>query len=114
MGLRLSAEKTRITHIDEGFDFLGFGIQRQLKRGTAGNRVICTYPAKKAVAVVTAKMRALTRTGHNQPLAVLLHQLNQVLRGWTAYSRHGVSKAGLLGTDFPLGAVVPGRAVNVS
>ena len=93
MGLRLSAEKTRICHIDEGLDFLGFRIQRQKKRGTAGKRAIYTYPAKKAVAAVTAKVRALTRTGHNQPLAVLLHQLNQVLRGWTAYFRHGVSKA---------------------
>ena len=33
MGLRLSEEKTRIVHIDEGFDFLGFRIQRQAKRG---------------------------------------------------------------------------------
>jgi RNA-directed DNA polymerase len=42
MGLRLSAEKTRICHIDEGFDFLGFRIQRQRKRGTAGKRAIYT------------------------------------------------------------------------
>jgi RNA-directed DNA polymerase len=93
IGLRLSAEKTRIAHIDEGFDFLGFRIQRQRKRGTNGKRVIYTYPAKKAVAAITAKVRTLTRTGHNQPLAVLLHRLNRVLRGWTNYFRHGVSKA---------------------
>jgi RNA-directed DNA polymerase len=93
IGLRLSAEKTRICHIDEGFDFLGFRIQRQRKPGTNNKRVIYTYPAKKAVAAVKAKVRALTRTAHDQPLAVLLHQINRVLRGWTNYFRHGVSKA---------------------
>jgi hypothetical protein len=34
MGLRLSESKTRLCHIDEGFDFLGFRIQRRTKRGT--------------------------------------------------------------------------------
>ena len=43
MGLRLSAEKTRIAHIDEGFDFLGFRIVRQAKRGT-GQRVRLHLP----------------------------------------------------------------------
>ncbi len=92
MGLRLSEAKTRIAHIDEGFDFLGFRIQRHQKRGT-GKRHVYTYPAKKALAAVKAKLRALSRQDRNQPLAVLLHQLNQVLRGWTSYFKHGVSKA---------------------
>jgi RNA-directed DNA polymerase len=92
MGLRLSEAKTRIAHIDEGFDFLGFRIQRHQKRGT-DKRHIYTYPARKALAAVKAKIRALTRKDRNQPLAVLLHQLNQVLRGWTSYFKHGVSKA---------------------
>src|SRR6266545_279534 len=90
MGLRLSEAKTRIAHIDEGFDFLGFRIQRHQKRGT-GKRHVYTYPAKKALAAVKAKLRALSRQDRNQPLAVLLHQLNQVLRGWTSYFKHGVS-----------------------
>jgi RNA-directed DNA polymerase len=92
MGLRLSQAKTRIAHIDEGFDFLGFRIQRHPKRGT-GKRHVYTYPAKKALAAVKAKIRALSRQNRNQPLAVLLHQLNRVLRGWTSYFKHGVSKA---------------------
>jgi RNA-directed DNA polymerase len=93
MGLRLSAEKTRIAHIDEGFDFLGFRIQRQRKRGTPGQRPIYTYPAKKAVAALKAQVRAMTRTAYDQPLAILLHRLNRLLRGWASYFRHGVSKA---------------------
>jgi RNA-directed DNA polymerase len=91
MGLRLSEHKTRITHIDEGFDFLGFRIQRHPKRGTA-KRYVYTYPARKALAAVKAKLRALSRQDRNQPLAVLLHRLNLVLRGWTSYFKHGVSK----------------------
>jgi RNA-directed DNA polymerase len=92
MGLRLSDEKTRIAHIDEGFDFLGFRIVRQQKRGT-GRRFVYTYPAKAALAAVKAKVRALTRGATDQSLSILLHRLNPVLRGWAAYFRHGVSKA---------------------
>jgi RNA-directed DNA polymerase len=65
--------------------------QRHPKRGT-DRRYVYTYPAKKALAAVKAKLRALSRMDRNQPLAVLLHQLNQVLRGWTSYFKHGASK----------------------
>jgi RNA-directed DNA polymerase len=56
MGLRLSEQKMRITHIHEGFDFLVFRIQRQLKRGS-GKPTVHTYPLKAAVATVKRKMR---------------------------------------------------------
>jgi RNA-directed DNA polymerase len=91
VGLRLSEEKTRVVHIDEGFEFLGFRIQRQRQRGS-NKRFVYTWPSKKALASVKAKVRALTRGGTNQPLAVLLRRLNPVLRGWANYFRHGVSK----------------------
>jgi RNA-directed DNA polymerase len=90
MGLRLSAEKTAITHIDEGFDFLGFHIQRKLKQGTT-RRTLYTYPSKTSLAGVKAKVRALTQGNTNQTLANLLTRLNPVLRGWANYFRHGVS-----------------------
>ncbi len=92
MGLRLSEAKTRICHIDDGFDFLGFRIQRKRKRGT-DRRVVYTYPAKKALASIVAKVRALTRRSSHPTLAALLRQLNPVLRGWCSYFRYGVSKA---------------------
>ncbi len=90
MGLRLSAEKTLVTHIDKGFDFLGFHIQRKLKEGTQ-RRTIYTYPSKTALAAVKAKVRTLTQGNTNQTLANLLARLNPVLRGWANYFRHGVS-----------------------
>ena len=52
MGLRLSEEKTRVCHIDEGFDFLGWRIQRRAWRGRTGKRAVYTYPSKKALASV--------------------------------------------------------------
>jgi hypothetical protein len=93
MGLRLSAAKTRICHLDEGVDFLGFRIQRQPKRGAPKQHAVSTWPSKKALAAVKAKVRALTRAGSNQPLAGLLGHLNRVLRRWTNYFRYRVSKA---------------------
>jgi RNA-directed DNA polymerase len=90
MGLRLSPEKTLITHIDEGLDFLGWRIQRHRKRG-AVKRYVYTYPARKAIKAVTAKVKAICRQDLNLPLEVLLHRLNRALRGWCTYFRPGVS-----------------------
>ena len=90
LGLRLSAAKTRVCHLDEGLDFLGFRIQRRLKRGTA-RKHIYTYPSKKALASITGKVRALTRGSRHRTLADLLRQVNAVLRGWCNYFQYGVS-----------------------
>ena len=90
MGLRLSEAKTKIVHIDEGFDFLGFRIQRQQQRGMK-KRSIYTYPSKSALAAVKGNVRKLTQGTTNQSLQVLIYRLNPVLRGWTAYFRYGVS-----------------------
>jgi RNA-directed DNA polymerase len=90
VGLRLSAEKTTICHIDEGFVFLGWRIQRHQQRGSH-KRYVYTYPSRKAVAAVKAKVRTITGQTTNQPLTVVLHRLNPVLRGWVNYFRHGAS-----------------------
>jgi RNA-directed DNA polymerase len=92
MGLRLSEEKTRVVHLDEGFDFLGFRIQRQTRRSD-GKRCVYTFPSKKALASIKAKVRNMTRGATNQPLEVLCYRLAPVLRGWANYFRHGVSKS---------------------
>lgn len=91
LGLRLSDAKTRVVHLEEGFDFLGWRIQRRRKRGTV-QRHLYTYPSKKALLSVMARVRALTRRAKNRTLFELLHRLNPVLRGWATYFQHGVSK----------------------
>lgn len=70
----------------------GFRIQRKIKGGS-NKQVVYTWPSKKALASIMAKVKTISKQGTHQPLADLLHQLNLALRGWTAYFRHGVSKA---------------------
>jgi RNA-directed DNA polymerase len=89
LGLTLSQEKTRISHIDEGIEFLGWRIKRQ--RGRDRRPHVYTYPSKRSLQAVMAKVKQITRSDYNQPLGQLLHRLNPVLRGWCAYFRNGVS-----------------------
>jgi len=92
LGLRLSQTKSRVCHLEEGFVFLGFHIQRRTKKGTS-KKYVYTYPSKKALLSIMAKVRALTNRARHRTLADLLRQLNPVLRGWCNYFRHGVSAA---------------------
>ncbi|KAB8196351.1 group II intron reverse transcriptase/maturase [Nonomuraea phyllanthi] len=93
LGLRLAADKTRVVHITQGLDFLGWRIQRHRKRGTKDQHYVYTYPSKKALAAITAKVKAWCWQDVNMPFPVLARRLNQMLRGWTAYFRPGVSSA---------------------
>lgn len=91
-GLRLSADKSRVCHLDEGFDFLGFRIQRRRWKGRPGKRAVYTYPSREALTSVMRTVRQLTRRRQHRTLADLLRAINPVLRGWCSYFRHGASK----------------------
>jgi RNA-directed DNA polymerase len=99
MGLRLSPEKTRVVHIDDGFDFLGFHIRRMRRRGS-NKWFVYTKPSKKAIASITSRVKTMTyrATLHQDP-GYLMDYLGRVLRGWATYFRHGVSKATFAGID---------------
>jgi RNA-directed DNA polymerase len=93
LGLRLAEEKTRVVHIDEGFDFLSFTIRRMRKRGTQ-KRYVYTMPSRKAIQAVKDKISAMTyRSTRNMRPEVLIQNINRALAGWADYFRHGVSKA---------------------
>ena len=94
VGLRLSPTKTTVAHIDEGFDFLGFRIQRHRKRGTDKSYVY-TYPSKASMQAVTRKVKAISRQSVEHPLEDVLQQLNWLLRGWAGYFRNSAAKASL-------------------
>jgi len=89
LGLTLSMEKTRITHIKDGIDFLGWRIKRDL--GRRGRPGIFLFPSRRSLWTVMAKIKEITRSNTNQSLDQLLHRLNPVLRGWCAYFRSGQS-----------------------
>ena len=85
-GLELSEEKTRITHITEGFDFLGQNVRKY-----AGKLLI--KPANKSVKALMDKVREIAKTNKGATQANLILQLNPVIRGWAVYHRHVVSKS---------------------
>jgi RNA-directed DNA polymerase len=92
LGLRLSPEKTRVAHIDEGFVFLGMQIRRMRKRGTQ-KYYVYTKPSRKAIQAIKDKVKAKTyRSTRHMTLDELIISLNQTLAGWATYFRHGVSK----------------------
>lgn len=77
-GLTLSKEKTRVTHVEEGFDFLGWHA-RWLREG------LTVVPAKRNRAVFYGKVRDSVRTMRTAKQEDLISRLNQILRGWAQY-----------------------------
>jgi RNA-directed DNA polymerase len=91
LGLRLSPSKTRIVHMSEAFDFLGFRIQWRRKQGT-DKWYVYTFISHRAIRSVKAKIRALTHKKSQQDLGYLLRRLNMIKQGWATYFRHAVAQ----------------------
>ncbi len=81
MGLRLSAAKTQVVHMSDGFDFPGFHIRWKRKRGTDKWHVY-TFIADRPIRSVKAKIRALTNRRSQQHPGTVLIRLGQIMRGW--------------------------------
>jgi RNA-directed DNA polymerase len=84
-GLVLSPEKTRITHIGEGFDFLGWNIRKY-------NGKLLMKPSKANVKAHLDKIREVIKANKSAKQANLIRLLNPVLRGWANYHSHVVAK----------------------
>jgi RNA-directed DNA polymerase len=91
-GLVLSPEKTKITHITDGFDFLGQHVRDY--HGT-----ILVKPSRSSVHSLLSKARALIRANAQAKPANLIAQLNPLLRGWAYYHRHVSSKQTFASVD---------------
>jgi RNA-directed DNA polymerase len=85
-GLELSVAKTRIVHIDEGFDFLGFNIRR------FPNGKLLVQPQKQKVSAHRSALTAFLRQNRQRPTAEVIMALSPVIRGWCNYYRHAVAK----------------------
>jgi RNA-directed DNA polymerase len=84
-GLELSQEKTLITHIEDGFDFLGQNVRKY-----EGKFLI--KPAPKNVKAFLQKVRTTIKTHKQVCAGELIELLNPMIRGWATYHRHQVSK----------------------
>jgi RNA-directed DNA polymerase len=84
-GLELAPEKTKITHLTEGYDFLGQHIRRY------GSKLLIK-PARKNVHSFLQKVRSLIRKLMGAPQRQLIDTLNPVITGWAMYHRHIVAK----------------------
>ena len=87
-GLTLSPEKTLITHIEEGFDFLGQNI-RKYKDGKRHKLIIT--PSKKNIQAHLEKIRDVIKKNPALPAGKLIMQLNPIIGGWAQYHQHVVS-----------------------
>ena len=88
-GLELSEEKTRITHIEEGFDFLGQNVRKY-------DGKLLIKPARKSVKALLDKVREIIKGNASATQEALIQKLNPVIRGWAMYHRHVVAKATFL------------------
>ena len=83
-GLTLSPEKTVITHIKNGFTFLGQTFRRH-------GGVLHFTPSKEGVLALMRKVGTVIRKHVSAPMPALIKELNQMLRGWANYHRHAVA-----------------------
>ena len=84
-GLVLSPEKTRVTHIRKGFDFLGWNIRKY-------NGKLLMKPSKTNVKTHLDKIRDVIKVNKSAKQANLIKLLNPILRGWANYHSHVVAK----------------------
>jgi RNA-directed DNA polymerase len=91
-GLTLSAEKTNVTDIEEGFDFLGQNVRKY-------NGKLLIKPAKKSIKAILLKTRTTIKSHQHLSAGQLIAKLNPILRGWANFHRQVVSKETFVNID---------------
>lgn len=89
-GLSLNEKKTMVTHIKDGFDFLGFNIRRlkwntRLNQNTDQETVLIIKPSRKGILKLLNSIRKIITM--NKPLIKIIAQANPILRGWGEHKR---------------------------
>jgi RNA-directed DNA polymerase len=83
-GLALNEDKTRIVHLDDGFDFLGFNVRRYQNK-------LLIKPSKAAVRRLRERLAAEAKALRGANAVAVISRLNPIIRGWSAYYRTVVS-----------------------
>jgi len=94
-GLELSEEKTLITHIDEGFDFLGVNIKKY-------DGKLLTKPSKKNFEAIISKIRKIIKDNPSMKQELLIRKLNPVIRGWVNFQKYNVSSIAFEKLDYEI------------
>lgn len=84
-GLELSREKTLVSHIDDGFDFLGWNFRKY-------NGKLLTKPSNKSIENITKSISNVIKKGKARSQSSLIKELNPIITGWSEYHRSVVSK----------------------
>lgn len=92
-GLELSNEKTRITHIDDGFDFLGWSFRKY-------NGKLLIKPSKQSINDVVRKISDIIKKGKTWTQEGLIRTLNPIIIGWANYHRSIVAKDSFSKLDY--------------
>jgi RNA-directed DNA polymerase len=94
-GLRLSAAKTRIVHIDQGFDFVGWNFRKY-------DGKLLIKPSKKNVKAFYEKLSEVVSNNLGLTQEKLIRKLNPMLRGWAQYHHPVVAKEAFSRMDWLL------------
>lgn len=88
--LTLSEDKTRVTHLNDGFDFLGFTLQRCMGGSGMGTKVLISHKGlERHLKTIQA---ATARSTHEDSVGVKFKALNRIIAGWCRYYQY-TSKA---------------------
>jgi RNA-directed DNA polymerase len=94
-GLTLSKEKTKVTHIEEGFDFLGQNVRKYKGK-------LLIKPSKKNVKNFLEKVRKVLKEHKTAKQEKVIKMLNPIIRGWANYHRHVVAKETFSWVDYQI------------
>jgi RNA-directed DNA polymerase len=98
-GLNLSKEKTRITHLSEGFDFLGFNIRLYKVNNTKTGWKLLIKPSKESLQRIRNNLKEVWLKCIGHSALTVISKLNPIIRGQANYYRIGVSKKAFNGLD---------------
>lgn len=91
-GVELSQEKTRITQIHQGFDFLGWNFRKYVPKSPCRKAKLLIKPSRKNASALYRKVRGIIKNSGALTQEALIGQLNPVLRGWAQYHSPVVAK----------------------